>query len=94
LEVVLERAATAASQLDALVVERALLAIASAVGRTVDTPLRDETVAIRTAVDASASEYNRHRALGRLALTPHTPVRVVVVRGGAPAPPFAMTEMS
>ena len=79
-----KRVATAASQLDALVVERALFAIASAVGRTVNTPLRDDTVAIRTAVDATASEHNRHHALGRLALPPRMPVRVVTVHGRAP----------
>lgn len=84
LEIVLERAAPSEAHLDALVAERALLAVATAIGRTTDTRPRDEGVALRTAVDPKAAQHLRHQALSRLGLSPQTAVCVIAIRGKAP----------
>ncbi|WP_170297089.1 helix-turn-helix domain-containing protein [Agromyces salentinus] len=91
-EIVLERSAPNEAHLDALVAERALLAIATAIGRPDEARPRDENLALRTVVDAKATPKLRHQALERLGLTPETEVCVVAVRGAAPVLAIALAE--
>jgi hypothetical protein len=84
LEIWLERENPAHDSLDALVLERALLAVTTSLGQAPDTPGYSESICVRLLLAADPGSATWEGALRGLRLTAATPICIVATLGGAP----------
>lgn len=84
LEIWLERDSLVQETLDALVLERALLAVATSLGRTLDPAGHGESACVRVLLAPDSDSAAREGALRGLRLTAATPVCAVAALGRAP----------